>query len=288
VSDGRRNKFHDMLVAGLKDAAGPDTTIITAEEVRFALGDKPSLLDCQEGACLHSVAELVKADRLIVAHITIKSTVGGSAYKIALSVYDQNGTALPTTGTESCGDESEGCNLSRAFDALKRSTASIAGQLSAPATPQNSGPAQGAAPAESQTTEAVSSEPATELPPVRPSPYAKVYHYGWITAAAVTGGFIIASIPFLVYAAKEGDITCGPNVARDQCPTVYTGNLGPGLGLLLGGGLVSAGAFAVLFYLDRREIRRMKRAQRVAGVQFDTPSINFSSEGAAFSLSGRF
>ena len=57
ISEGRRNKFHDPLVSGLKEAAGSDTTVITGEEVRFALGDKPSLIDCHEGACLQKVAD---------------------------------------------------------------------------------------------------------------------------------------------------------------------------------------------------------------------------------------
>jgi len=135
VTEGRRNKFHDVLVNGLKEAANADTTIVTGEEVRFALGDKPSLLECKDGPCLQKVAELVKADRLIVARITIKAAVGGNSYKVAITVFDQNGVATPITGSESCGDDSEGCNLNRAFAALKRSTASLAGQVSGPAKP---------------------------------------------------------------------------------------------------------------------------------------------------------
>jgi hypothetical protein len=224
ISEGRRNKFHDTLVSGLKEAASTDTTIITGEEVRFALGDKPSLLDCHEGACLQKVAELLKADRLIIARINIKSSVGGSAYKIALSVYDANGNAVPVTGSESCGDEIEGCNLARAFDALKRSTASIASQLMSPSPAKQEPQPTVAPPPVIPPAEAVPAVPKDVKGPeqvdVKPSPYAKFYRYGFITAAALTGAFVIASIPFLSYAAKEGQITCGPTTPRDQCPTV--------------------------------------------------------------------
>lgn len=254
VTEGRRSKFHDTLVNGLKDAAGADTTVITGEEVRFALGDKPNLLDCKEGPCLQKVAEAVKADRIIVARITIKSAVGGSSYKIAITVYDQNGIATPTSGSESCGDDSEGCNLNRAFAALKRSTASLAGQVSGPAKPE--------LPTTVASTDAITQPAAISAPelkeptPVVAKPYNKGYRVGWIVAAAATGAFVVASIPFFAFVAKENQTTCGIDVPRDRCPTVYTGNLGPGLGLLVGGGLTSATAFGVLFYLDRREQRR--------------------------------
>lgn len=252
VSEGRRNKFHDVLVSGLKEAANADTTVITGEEIRFALGDKPSLIDCKEGPCLQKVAELVKADRLIVARITIKSAVGGSSYKIAISVYDQNGIATPVGGNESCGDDSEGCNLNRAFAALKRSTASLAGQVSGPAKPEAPLTPPPEAMAQLPPTSATLKEPT----PVVARPYNKGYRVGWIVAAAATGAFVIASIPFFAFVAKENQTTCGPDVPRDRCPTVFTGNLGPGLGLLIGGGVTSATAFGVLFYLDRREQRR--------------------------------
>src|SRR4029077_17171161 len=85
-----------------------------------------------------------------------------------------------------------------------------------------------------------------------PRPYNRGYRIGWITSAALTGAFVVASIPFLVYAARENDTTCGVSVPRNQCPTVYTGNTGPGVGLLVGGGVTSAVAFGVLFYLDRK------------------------------------
>jgi len=95
-----------------------------------------------------------------------------------------------------------------------------------------------------------------EPTPISTRPYNKGYRVGWIVAAAATGAFVVASIPFFAFVAKENQTTCGIDVPRDRCPTVYTGNLGPGLGMLLGGGLTSATAFGVLFYLDRREQRR--------------------------------
>ena len=45
--------------------------------------------------------------------------VGGSAYTIELLTFDQAGTALAMAGTERCGDDSDGCNLSRAYEALR-------------------------------------------------------------------------------------------------------------------------------------------------------------------------
>lgn len=287
MSEGRRNKFHDTLAAGLKEAAGTDTTVITAEEVRFALGDRPELLGCTEGSCLQKIAELLKADRLIVPIIGIKSAVGGSAYKIGLHVYDRSGTALPIVGSESCGDDSDGCNLARAFGAMKRSTASIASQLSKPTVPERiqTESAEKAAQAKPLTPEPALKDPTAPENAPQPSPYAKLYHYGWIGAAALTGAFVIGSIPFLVFASRENQITCAAGTPRNQCPTVYTGNLGPGLGLLLGGGLLSAGAFAVLFYLDRREQKRMSG---VSHAILDLPSVHVGSDGFALSLSGHF
>ncbi len=270
ISEGRRQKFHENLVAGLKDSAGPAASVLSSSEVQAALAGTPALLRCHEGPCLRQLAERLKADRLILARIDIKTVAGGTAYKIALSVYDRNGAVLPMKNTESCGDQAEGCTLVRAFDSLRRATASIAALatgLAAPlpavptepaaksaatARPASSAPGNFDAPNKDTETAA----PATGPPP---SPYAKFYRYGSISAAVATGVFVIASIPFLVFAAKDGQTTCAPSVPRNQCPTIYTGNLGPGLGLLLGGGLLSAGAFGVLFYLDRKEYSRTHR-----------------------------
>lgn len=264
ISEGKRQKFHETLTAGLQEAASADTVVVPASEVRETLRGSRELLECQEGACLNKAAAQLKVDRLIVPQINIKGSVGGSAYKIALSVYDASGAPLPILGTEACGDESDGCTLPRAYEAMKRAAAAVAAQVATPTVPEKLAPPPPtpAQPVPAPTPDpelglkdpsALSpGDPASASPP---APYNKGYRIGWIVAAAAGGAFIVSSIPFLYYASKENEITCGAG-PRSQCPTVYTGNLGPGLGLLLGGGLASAGAFAVLFYLDKREQKR--------------------------------
>lgn len=295
ISEGRRNKFHDTLVAGLKEAPGPEPTVIAGAEVRAALGDKPNLLICYDGPCLHEVAELVQADRLIVARITLKSAVVGSAYRIALSVYEQSGAALPLQGSETCGDDSEGCNLSRALAALKRSTASLAKQLDAPLRPAPPSPAM-PAPARSSVPVALGGlrapfslkDPmAAETAAPSPAPQAKVYRYGYLAAAVATGGLVIASIPFFVFYGRESqnETPCGTGTPFHQCPTVYEGNLGPALGLLLGGGLLGVGAFTTLYYLERREQRRLSKERHA---QLDLPRLRIGGGGAVLSLTGHF
>lgn len=289
-SEGKRNKFHDTLTKGLADEAGVSNTVIPADEVRQKLRGNSELLGCQSGPCLSQVAQQLSADRLVVARIGVKGAVGGSAYTIELSVFDQAGGSLPLTGTERCGDDSDGCNLSRAYEALRRASAGIAGQIVAEKTTARpvdkpppelqlkdpSAPEPAALPA--PTPPPTPPSPPTPPPVVNTTPYNHGYRYGWIAAAAVGGAFIISSIPFLYFASLEGQTNCGPSVPRNQCPQVYQGNLGPGLGLLLGGGLASAGAFAVLFYLDKREQRRHKTALLPVPL----------AGGAALQLAGRF
>lgn len=263
ISEGKRQKFHETLTAGLQEAASADTVVVPASEVRETLHGSRELLECQEGACLNKAAAQLKADRLIVPQINIKGSVGGSAYKIALSVYDATGAPLPILGTEACGDESDGCTLPRAYEAMKRAAAAVAAQVAVPTVPEKLAPPPPApqpvpVPAPDLGLKDPSALPLGDAAPQAaspPAPYNKGYRIGWIVAAAAGGAFIVSSIPFLYYASKENEITCGTG-PRTQCPTVYTGNLGPGLGLLLGGGLASAGAFAVLFYLDKREQKR--------------------------------
>ena len=62
ISEGRRSKFHETLVAGLSGAGG-DTTVLRADEVRSRLAGKSELLACQSGACLGKVANALDADR---------------------------------------------------------------------------------------------------------------------------------------------------------------------------------------------------------------------------------
>lgn len=294
ISEGRRKKFHDTLVAGLKEASGPESTVIAGEEVRTALLGKPDLLGCDAGPCLHEVAELIQADRLIVARITLKSAVGGSAYRIALATYEPSGAALPLKGSATCGDDSEGCNLSRALEALKHSTASLAEQLGAPVQPAP--PPAMPAPAPSSVPVALGGlrapfslkDPmAAETAAPSPAPHAQVYRYGYIAAAVATGGLVIASIPFFVFYGREShdETPCGTGIPLHQCPTVYQGNLGPALGLLLGGGLLGAGAFTTLFYLERREQRRLSTERHA---QLDLPRLRIGGGGAVLSLNGHF
>ena len=288
-SEGKRNKFHDTLTKSLQDEAGVSTPVIPADEVRQQLRGNKELQNCTAGPCLAVAAQQLSADRLVVARINVKGAVGGSAYTIELSVFDQTGNALPITGTERCGDDSDGCNLSRAYEALRRASSGVAGQIVA----EKTAPHPADKPPEPQLKDPSAPEPVAAAPtppppppPVAPppppvvntTPYNHGYRYGWIAAAAVGGAFIISSIPFLYFASLEGQTNCGPTVPRNQCPQVYQGNLGPGLGLLLGGGLASAGAFAVLLYLDKREQRRHKTALLPVPI----------AGGAAFQLAGQF
>lgn len=316
LSEGRRNKFHETLVAGLAGAVGPDVTVVRAEEVRSALAGKADLIGCRVEGCMSRLANALQADRVIIPRITVKDAVGGAAYKVSLTVFDRLGTELPITARDGCGDDMEGCNLAKALDSMKRATAGMAAEVVKPTTVESKAAAAASAPVAAapsasssspasmgSSSTAVSSSPTTSgsasasLPPAvdsstsgttsdkpTPSPYAKVYHYGWMVAAGATAVFVITSIGFLAFAPKDGSTTCGPDVPVNRCPTIYTGNTATGLGLLLGGGLVSAGAFGALFYLDRREQRRMAGTQ----VSLLPPSVAIGTQGFALSLSGRF
>lgn len=292
ISEGRRNKFHDTLVAGLVGGVPSDTTVLRADEVRTRVAGKSELASCQFGACVSKVANALEVDRLIIPRIGVRDAVGGAAYKISLAVYDRAGNPLPISGSDACGNDVEGCVLAKALDAMKRASASIATEVgtekpvavatvTSPATnsPTGSSPsgttsatASASASAGGTSPGSTPSEPsaAPSLPPASdtatatssdkptPSPYAKVFHYGWMVAAGATAALLITSIPFLAYSGRDGMTTCGPSVPVAACPTIYTGNLAGGLSLLLGGGLVGIGTFAALFYLDRQEHKRMK------------------------------
>ena len=104
------------------------------------------------------------------------------------------------------------------------------------------------------------------------------YRYGWIISLAVGGAFLVSSVPFLIYAARENQTTCDPSVPVTSCPTVYKGNLGAGLGLLLGGAVgAGGGGFALFYYLDKQA---QKRAPRL--------SVMPTAGGALAGLEGRF
>lgn len=294
ISEGRRNKFHDTLIAGLQAGVSSDATVLRADEVRTRLAGRAELVNCQYGACVAKVANALEVDRLIIPRIGVRDAVGGAAYKISLAVYDRSGNPLPISGSDACGNDVEGCVLAKALEAMKRASGSIAAEVSKPAGADKpavaamTSPTTSTSPAmSSSTSAAATSSPTTSsavtptdtgttasLPTATdpsasssdkptPSKYANVYHYGWMVAAGATAAFIITSIPFLSFAGRDGMTTCGPDVPVVACPTVYTGNLAGGLGLLLGGGLLSAGTFGVLFYLDRQEHKRMKDGRLV-------------------------
>jgi hypothetical protein len=284
VSEGKKSKFHDTLTQGLSEGADARTQVIPADEVRRALEDRPDLSGCLGGPCIAQAASAIKAERIVVPRVSIKGSVGGSAYSVSLTVFDASGTALPIVSSERCGDETDGCNLTKAYDAMKRATAAIGGQVSNPSVAEKLQPPVPTQPEPPLKDPTLGSEPARPVsePVVSrpPQPYRPYYRYGWIAAAVAGGAFVVASIPFLVFASKEGQTNCGPNIPFNQCPQVYQGNLAPGLGLLLGGGLASAGTIAVLFYLDKREQRRAAGALTLLPVPL--------TDGMALSAAGRF
>lgn len=298
VTEGRKSKFHDTLTQGLIEGADARTQVIPADDVRKAFEDRIDLAGCFSGPCISKTAALIKADRIVVPLVTVKSSIGGSAYSVSITVYDASGAAQPIVSNERCGDDSDGCNLAKAYDALKRATAAIGGQVSNPSVAeklaqqqQQQQPTQQPPPSQTEMPLKDPTDPTPDPGLGRPmgsgsdayrpaQPYRPYYKYGWIGAAAAGGAFVVASIPFLVFASREGQSTCAAGVPLNQCPQVYKGNLGPGLGLLLGGGLASATAFAVLFYLDKREQRRA--AGRLTLIPAPLP------DGMALSAAGRF
>jgi hypothetical protein len=287
-TDGKRNKFHDTLTKGLQDEAGVSTTVLPGAEVRQQLAGNSELLHCQSGPCLSQAAAQLSADRLVVAHISVKAALGGAAYTIELSVFDQAGGPLAMNITEKCGDDSDGCNLPRAYETLRRASAGVAAQIVSEkaAVKPSDKPV-----AELQLKDPTAPEnPVLVTPPPSPPPdvppqhlgthtalYHPGYRYGWIAAVALGGAFVVSSIPFLYFATLEGQTNCGANVPRNQCPQVYQGN-GLPFGLLQLGGLASTGAFAVLYYLDKRQQRRTKTALLPVPI----------AGGAAFQFAGQF
>ena len=271
VSEGRRNKFHDSLAQGLVDSAGSGWTVLSAEEVRQRLAGRDDLLSCQQGACIGQVAAQLQVDRVVVPKIAMKSAVGGSAYQIILTAMDPNGKHSNVIFSERCGDDNEGCNLSRAFDAMRKTAAALVPKLTIAAPPQ---PVETPRPvseppvptpnaemtlkdpgsAATSPSSAISlSNPNPNSPPT-PAPRHIGYRVGWIASGILAGGMLITSIPFLILSPRDGQPTCTDRPSN-QCPTRYEGNLATGLGLL-GGGLAAATAFGVLYYLDRRDLKR--------------------------------
>jgi hypothetical protein len=126
TSEGKRNKFHDSLTAGIADGAQAGTTVIPASEVRKTLAGKPELLSCTQSGCASVAAAQLQADRVVTSELQVRETVGGAAYTIKVSVYDATGATTGITANERCGNIGDGCNVKRAYEALTRATASIA------------------------------------------------------------------------------------------------------------------------------------------------------------------
>lgn len=269
VTEGRRNKFHDSLTQGLTEAAGGQWTVLSSEEVRQRLAGRDDLLSCQQGACVGQVAAQLQIDRVIVPKITMKSVVGGNSYQILLTAIDPAGKQSDIIFAERCGDDSEGCNLSRAFESMRKTAAALPAKLtvtpppSQPIEPARSVPERTSSPSSPEMTLKDPSSspqpmanPATSPVPVTTAPPQRHigYRVGWVVSGVLAGGMLITSIPFLILAPRDGQPTCTDRPSN-QCPTRYQGNLATGLGLL-GGGLAAATAFGVLYYLDRRDLKR--------------------------------
>lgn len=273
VSEGRRNKFHDSLSQGLVDAAGSGWTVLSAEEVRQRLAGRDDLLSCQQGPCIGQVAAQLQVDRVVVPKIVMKSVVGGSAYQILLTAIDPNGKQGDVIFAERCGDDNEGCNLSRAFDSMKKTAGALVPKLNSTAqsrpvveTPRPAPERPAVSPNPEMTLKDPTSAPmpasvtppssnyAVSTPPAAPATRHIGYRIGWIASGVLAGGMLITSIPFLILSPRDGQPTCTDRPSN-QCPTRYQGNLATGLGLL-GGGLAAATAFGVLYYLDRRDLKR--------------------------------
>lgn len=284
VSEGRRNKFHDSLSQGLLEAAGSDWTVISAEEVRQRLAGRDNLLSCQQGTCITQVATQLQVDRVVVAQISMKGAVGGSSYQIRLTTIDPSGKQGDTVHSERCGDDSEGCNLSRAFDSMRKTAVALVPKLkqATPApvevarpTPDRVPPSQPEPLLKDPSSPSVPTTTATSAAPQPMTPAVPAtrhtgYRIGWIASGILAGGLLITSIPFLILSPRDGQPTC-KDVPSNQCPTRYQGNLATGLGLL-GGGLAAATAFGVLYYLDRRDLKRASGQVAVFPILLDQGS----------------
>jgi hypothetical protein len=238
VSAEMRDRFHEAMGRGLQQGGAE---VVPGAEVRTRLGGNEELAGCVGGACaVQALAEL-KAERLALGEIA----VSGKSYIISLRLLDQGGAEM-WRATERC----DICSAREADEAVAKAAARMAPWVGRP------GPTD-------QARAAAPPPPAVVPQPVPPAALAPTpspeprrwtpYRYGWIVSAVVGGAFLVTSIPFLVYAARENQTTCDPSVPVTSCPTVYKGNLGAGLGLLLGGAVAAGGGgFAVFYYLDRQ------------------------------------
>ena len=286
VSEGRRNKMHDALAQGLSDVAGADFTVLSGEEVRQRLSGSADVLNCQKGGCIAQASSQLQLDRVIVAQITMKTAVGGSAYQIRLTAIDPTGKQGEISYAGRCGDEGEGCNLTRAFESMRKTSMELLPKLKPAATPPvevaKTEPVAQPVPTSASSPEGTLKDPSsspmqtTTAPavstsqPATPHTRNTGYRIGWIASGIVAGGLLITSIPFLILSPRDGQPTCTDRPSN-QCPTRYQGNLATGLGLL-GGGVAAATAFGVLYYLDRRDLKRSQGQVAVLPFYFESGS----------------
>lgn len=282
-------RFHDAVGRGLQQGGQVGVDVVAGADVRTRLMGADDLLTCTQGACLtRAVAEL-RADRLVVTEVVIR----GKSYSFTLRLLDQGGQEVWHT-SESC----DICSVREADELLAQAAARVAPWVSRPGPtdkakqaaakpvpppkpvvpepgkPAVAAPSKPVAPAapKPETKIETKIESGTGMTELRPLPtdkgpegattYRPYYRYAWIGALAVAGGFAISSIPFLYYSSKGNGATCG-SADPKSCQTLYDykTNLGAGLGLLLGGGvLVGGGAFALFYYLDHREHKKAVRA----------------------------
>lgn len=236
-----RNRFQDALARGLQQGAAGGVEVLSGSDVRARLR-VADILGCVEGPCLSKAAQELTADRLVTAEID----VSGKYYSITVRLFDQGGVEMQRF-SESC----DICTVRQADEVLGLVAARLAPWALRP------GPTDRAREA-TRAEERVTVTPPAPAPAPPPAPELRrtYFRVGWIAALAVGGAFMIASVPLLYYASKDGQTNCDPSVPRKDCPTIYQGNLGAGLGLLLGAGLIGGGSvFAVLYALDHRARR---------------------------------
>lgn len=301
-----RERFHDAVARGLQQGAPAGISVLSGGDVRAQLsGD---LASCSGTGCATPAARALSVDRLVVTEIAVT----GKNYSISLRVVDPSGTETSRTA-----DRCDICSVREADDAVARAAARLAAMVviapaeapkpvvalrpmepvaplkpptpievpkptpvEAPRPPTSPPPAVTLRPMEPATPVAPTPVPAAALTDkgAESSDAGKGYRVGWITSLAVGGGLVVASIPFFAYLAREGSVTCA-DMNRTTCPTVYTGNRAPAIGLLASGLVVGAGGFTA-FYLLERSARRESTKPKVA--------LSFQPGGAQMVLGGTF
>ncbi len=262
-----RDRFQDAIARGLQLGAVTGVEVMAGSDVRVRLQANNELLGCQGGTCLTRAVTELKVDRLALAEIDVSS----KNYSIQLRLIDQGGAEIWRTA-ENC----DICTVREADEAVARAAARMGPWIARPGPTDQANAAAQAKAAAAAPPVAPSNIPSAEQTPEAHHLY---YRYGWISAAVVGGLFVVAAVPFLVYAGKDGQTNCDPSVNPRNCPTIYKGNLGAGLGLLSAGVVAGGGTFAILYYLDRRQ-QRQSPPPRVSLVP--------TAGGAMLGLEGRF